>query len=221
MGLERLNECAIFSGLTEEELEEVREIAIVRSYGPDQIIFQEGEAAKGIYVLLSGRVHIFKSNPEGKEYLRRMVEPLDVFAEAAVFSGTSFPASAKAVIAAEVAFLPKGELRDLVAENPDTALKMMGALSRLLRTVTAAVEDLSLRDVGARLSKYLWEEREKAESDSFDLKIKKQDLATKLGTATETLSRTLRRLQDEGIISVEGRRVKVLDPDLLKVKMGP
>ena len=92
----------LFRGLTEKQLDLMAEVFPRKRYDPSQIIFSEGEPAAGFYILLSGRLKIYKLSLEGKEQILHIIEPGEPFAEVALFSETRFPAYAEAIEKSEV-----------------------------------------------------------------------------------------------------------------------
>ncbi|MDH4157077.1 MAG: Crp/Fnr family transcriptional regulator [candidate division Zixibacteria bacterium] len=206
----------LFSELDREEAAALDAIAALKRIPKGAVLFLEGDAAVGFYVLLSGSVRIYKSTPDGKEYTMHRIRPGHMFAEAAIFRGSGYPASCMALEDSEAAFMPKNEFLALLRKYPQIALKMIGGLATWLREFTVKVEELSLKEVPARLAGYLLGRLEESGANSFVLDSSKTELASRLGTVLETLSRSLGKLKSAGIIEVEGRRVKVLDTNRLK-----
>jgi CRP/FNR family transcriptional regulator len=199
------------SGLDEGELKRVRSIVSIRKVKRKETLFFQGDPATGLYILLEGKVRIFKSSPEGKEYTLHMIYPGQMFAEAAVFSGKSFPANCCAMEDSTVAFFPKERFLKLLHDSPKISLKMIGGLSAFVREFNQKVEELSLKEIPARLAYYLLTEHDRLGSASFELDISKSELASRLGTVSETLSRALKKLRESRIIAVEGKKISILD----------
>lgn len=182
-----------------------------------QTIFTEGDEASGFYVVITGRVKIFKLSSEGKEQILHFFGPGEPFGEVAVFTGQHFPANAQAMEESRVFFFPKESFTDLVRQSPSIALNMLGVLSMRLRRFAHLIEDLSLKEVPGRLSAYLLylSEQEKGARD-LELTITKTQLASLLGTIPETLSRIFRRMSERGLIALDGPRIKILDRQRLE-----
>jgi CRP-like cAMP-binding protein len=178
-----------------------------------QEIFAEGDEGNGFYVVISGRVKIYKLSPDGKEQILHIVNPGEPFGEAAVFAGEHFPANAEALEESRIFYFPRLAFVDLIRKNPSLALNMLAMLSRRLRKFAALIEDLSLKEVPGRLAAYLLylnEGRKKAAP--LTLEISKNQLASLLGTIPETLSRVLAKLTREGLIQTVGQRqIRVMD----------
>lgn len=211
-----LTKIPFFSDMNNEELSKVEKILIKRTYPPNTIIFSEGESAKGFYIIDSGRVKVFKLSPEGKEYVLHTFESGEMFAEAAMFSGTSYPASAETLQNTTLIYVPKEAFLGLIRQYPELSFKMLGSLSIRLRRFAGIIEDLYLKEVSSRLAKYLLDMSIKAGSDSFKLDIKKTELAVRLGMARETLSRAFKKFRDKKIISLNKREVCILNNKLIQ-----
>ena len=213
MGLiDQIAAVPLFHGLPQEEHEDLAMIVVDQIFKRGQTIFSEGDEGAGFYVVISGRVKIFKLSPEGKEQIFHILGPGEPFGEAAVFAGEHFPAYAEALAESRVFFFPRPAFIELIKKNPSLALNMLAVLSRRLRKFAALVEDLSLKEVPGRLATYLLylSEREKGASD-LTLDISKTHLASLLGTIPETLSRILARMAREKLIKSTGRHCQILD----------
>ena len=128
-----------------------------------------------------------------------------------VFAGGNYPASAEAIEPSRVLFFPRSALVELIRSEPAIALNMLAILSQRLRRFTHLIEDLSLKEVPARLSAYLIFLAERStNAQTLELDITKAQLASLLGTIPETLSRILAKMAQQEIISVEGRIIRVL-----------
>ena len=215
----------LFSGLADEYLAEVAEIAVRRPFVKGETLFSEGEKAEGFYLLAKGSVKLCKVSPDGREKVLHMVHAVETFAEAAFFGDGSYPAEAKGVEKGEVLFFPRQSFMGLLERNPRFSLNLIASLSMLLRRFARQIEELSFADAPARLASYLIELAER-KSTSYqgrtylELDMRKGELASRLGTVSETLSRTFRKMKDEGIIEVDGSRVVVLDMPRLRQTAG-
>ncbi len=203
----------LFSGLTDADVALLAAIIQVRKYSRGQPLFAEGEEAGGFYLVCCGKVKIYKLSTEGRERVLHVVTPGQTFADAAIFDQGSYPAFADTLTEAELYFFPKKEFLNLLGTQGQLAINMIAGLSRYLRQFTVQIEDLTFRDVPARLARYLLELS--GHAAAVVLPVSKSQLASHLGTTGETLSRTLRKLADEGLISVQGRTIQLLAPELL------
>jgi CRP/FNR family transcriptional regulator len=208
----------LFSGLTERQLAEVRRIAVEKVHAREEIIFMEGDDGYGFYILLSGRVKIFKLSPDGREQILHIITEGQPFGEVPVFAGQKFPANAQALVPCRTLFFPRDAFKATISANPALAMKMLAELSLKLRQFTVQVENLSLKEIPARLASYLiYLSAEQKRHDRVKLTISKGQLASLLGTIPETLSRIFARLSDQHLIRVEGRIIHLLDPDGIEV----
>ena len=177
-----------------------------------KIIFTEGDEGNGFYIVLKGRVKVFKVSPEGKEHIFHIVGPGETFGQVAVYAGRSFPASAEAITKTHLLFIPRAAFARLIADNPSLAMSMLAVLSLRLREFTVQIENLSLKEVPGRLAAHLvYLAEEQGRTDRVVLDIPKGQLASLLGTSPETLSRIFARMSEEGLIRVHGKEIELLD----------
>jgi len=207
----------MFSALPAGALTSLAAACRTRSVRKGQMIFAPCQAAEQFYVVLSGRVKIFKLSPRGDEQILHLYGPGETFGEAAMLAGIDFPAHAEAVEASRLLLVPRRVLRDAMAANADLAMGMLAGLSGKLREFNRLIEDLSLKEVPARLARVLLEMGETAGSDAFTLPATKRQLAAQIGTVAETLSRALRKLKSDGLIDVQGSKIRLLDVPALRV----
>jgi CRP-like cAMP-binding protein len=216
-----LKKSPLFSGLDDREMSEIETISASKRYPKGTLIFSEDEEAKGFFVVISGRVKIYKLSPEGKEQILHIISPGQTFAEAALFDGCTYPAFAESLAETRVLYFPRKSFVNLIRKNPQMSLNMIASLSHWLRKFVSLVEELSLKDVSARLSQYLMDlsaqsGRSSERGIEFKLDISKSQLASQLGTVSETLSRALRKLRDGKIIEVEGKKITILQKEALE-----
>ncbi len=207
----------LFQGMHRNHIEQIARIAVAQSHGRGDMVFHEGDDGNGLYIMISGRVKIFKLSQEGKEQILHIFGPGEPFGEVAVFAGRHFPANAETIEESKVLFIPRNSFVELIEREPSLALNMLAVLSLRLRLFARLIEDLSLKEVPGRLAAYLLflSERDE-ESEELKLDIAKSQLASVLGTIPETLSRILARMSGQGIIEVEGRRIRLLDRSALE-----
>ncbi len=210
--LERIAETPLFEGLPVDQLAKLADTSVEQKFDRGETLFHEGGKATGFYVIVSGRIKIFKLSLDGREQILHIFGKGEFFGEVPVFAGGNYPAHAEAMEASKVLFFPRTGFVDLVKSEPSLALNMLAILCHRLRRFTHLVEDLSLREVPGRLAAYLLYLAERNERlDLLELESTKGQLASLLGTIPETLSRILARMSQQGYIRVEGRRITVLD----------
>lgn len=207
----------MFDGMPSDQCDDLASIALEKHYRRGRTIFSQGEEGAGFYVVVSGKVKIFKLSPDGKEQILHIFGPGEPFAEVPVFEGRRFPAHALALEDSSLLFFPRAAFVGLIKTNPSLALSMLAVLSRRLRGFAALVDDLSLKEVPGRLATHLLYLSESQEgSNQVALDIPKAQLAALLGTIPETLSRILTRMVKQGFIESDGPRVTILDREGLQ-----
>ena len=207
----------LFSGLPAEQLREIAAIGISKKYGKGVSIFFEGDPGIGFYMVASGKVKIFKMSLDGREQILHIFGTGEPFGEVPVFHGSPFPANAETLTEAELLFFPRTEFVQLVTANPSLALNMLAVLARRLRRFATQIENLSLKEVPGRLASYLlYLAEEQQRRDLVVLDIPKGQLASLLGTSSETLSRIFAKMTEEGLIRVEGKTIYLLNMELLR-----
>ena len=221
MSVELLKRCPLFAGLGEEEFRKVRGIASLRQIRKREILFAEGQEARGFYVILSGKVKLYKVSPEGKEQILHVVAAPDAFAEAVLFLEGTYPAFAEALTDCQLLFFPKKDFVQLIEKNPQLSINMIVSLSSYLKRFASLIEELSLREVSSRIAKYLIDlslrsSKEGKNPKEVELDLSKTQLAAKLGTISETLSRTLAKMKAKKIIEVKKHHIAILNRQLLE-----
>ncbi len=207
----------LFSGLPAEQLREIAGIAVSKRYGKGAAVFFEGDPGIGFYMVASGKVKIFKMSLDGKEQILHIFGPGEPFGEVPVFHGNPFPANAETLTEADILFFPRTEFVNLLSAHPSLALNMLAVLALRLRRFATQIENLSLKEVPGRLASYLcYLAEEQQRQDRVVLDIPKGQLASLLGTSSETLSRIFAKMSEEQLIRVEGKAIYLLDMEGLK-----
>ncbi|MDX1708385.1 MAG: Crp/Fnr family transcriptional regulator [Desulfobacterales bacterium] len=202
----------LFDGLPTEQLNAIRRIAVEKRYNKGQTIFSEGDKTTGFFVIVEGRVKIYKVSSEGKEQILHIFEAGQSFGEVTVFTGQQMPANAQALAKTHLLLFARDTFVDLVTSNTSLALNLLAIMSRKLRQFAAQIENLSLKEMPARLASYLiYLAEEQGATDAVRLNISKGQLASLLGTIPETLSRIFSKLSAQNLIRVEGPKIILLD----------
>ena len=214
--INQLKQADLFSQLNTNELEELLAIARARRLERGDILFSAGDRAMGFYVLLEGKIKLYKISADGKEYILRVVGHGQTFAEAAAFSGLAYPVFAESMSQCRLVYFDASEFRSLIQQSPQLALNMIATMALLLQSLNQKIEDLSLREVAARLCRHLLAQARKQKGEAsdgatFQLETTKSALAARLGTISETLSRTFKKLQQREIVKVDRDNVTLLD----------
>ncbi len=204
-----------FRLLKEQQLDELAAISTIQKYQAGELIFSQGEEATAFFIVLGGKVQIYKISGEGKEMILHLFGPGDIFAEVPVFSGIpKYPANSLCTEDTEVLVIQGHAFRALVKQYPDLALSLLSVFAQRLHKFSEIIEDLSLRTVDSRLAKYLLSVSENS-PDKAIIYIHKKTLASILGTIPETLSRTFKKLAEKGFIRVEENRIHLLEREQL------
>jgi len=206
----------VFSAIDEAVLEKFLALCDIRKLPAGKQVFFPGQEADRFFVVLEGHVKIFKVNTRGDEQILHLYGPGESFGEAAMWAGGRFPAAAEATEDARLLVVLRSTLRAALSRNVDIAMGMLAGLSAKLREFAGLIEELSLKEVPARLAGVLLTERRRANADTFRLRQTKRELASQIGTVPETLSRALKAIKSQGIIDVDGSAVTILDPQALE-----
>ncbi len=202
----------LFNGLPDDQLNAIRQIAVEKQYNKGQTIFSEGDKTKGFFVVVDGRVKIYKVSSEGKEQILHIFEAGQSFGEVTVFTEQQLPANAQTLAKSRLLHIHRSAFVDLVTANPSLALNLLAIMSKKLRQFAAQIENLSLKEIPARLASYLiYLSEEQGAGDAVTLNVSKGQLASLLGTIPETLSRIFAKLSAQNLIRVEGPKITLLD----------
>lgn len=210
---ELLAKCPLFADLSDKDRGRLASFARVRDHAPGELLFAQGEPAEGFHVILSGRVKVYRVARDGREQVLHLLESGSPCGEVPVFHGGRFPASAAAVGQTRTLYVPGADFLHVAEERPGILLEMLAVLSMRLRGFVTLIDDLALKEVSARLAKYLLD---RARGGVVELDTSKAVLASRLGTIAATLSRTLGKMQDRGVVSVKGPRIRVTDEETLR-----
>lgn len=211
---ELLHEFPFFAGLDEATYDALLARARERHYDRDETLFHEGERCTGLYLVQTGLVKVFKVSDQGREQILALAMPGDSVAELPLFDGGDYPASAAAMEPTDILFIPSDAFHALLAERPQLATAVIAALATRMRKLVGLVADLSLRQVRQRLARYL--SAEAGGRASIPLALTNDELAARLGSVRDVISRTLSGLQADGFIRLHGRTVEILDPEGLR-----
>ncbi len=182
-----------------------------RRYRPGQYLLHQDCAPEGLFVVCEGRVRLARIGPDGREQVLQMVGPGELFNAEPLFDGGPTPASARAMSPVRALLLPAAVLVALIGTHPFIALVLLRELSRRQRELVVLLEDLHFRSVRARLARVLLRE-----AGDGAASITQQELAERAGTVREIVGRTLRDMQQEGLVRLLRGQVTVLDLDRLR-----
>lgn len=220
-----LKRAKLFEALDETTLHVLAGGAVERRFQKDEILFVAGEEARGLYVIVEGAVRAFRVSPDGREQVIHVERAGATIAEVPVFDDGTYPSTAAAEEQTITLFIDKRDVRHLFLEHPEIALAALKVLAGRLRRCAELVEALSLREVGQRLARFLLAEARRSGTRtenriSINLTQTNQQIAARIGSVREVVSRAFTRLQHDGLIIVEGRRLIIVDEVALESFAG-
>lgn len=187
----------------------IERISRLKTLEKGEILFMEGQEGKYIYFLLEGNIKLYKTNREGKEAIVHFVGQNEMFAEIILQLDCNYPVTSEALDKCIVLEMDAVELFKQIEKFPETAMAIIGLLARRIKYFVNMIENLTLKDVRGRFLNYLGSIQHKGRN-TVTLPVAKGDLALLLGTTPETFSRLLKKLNEEGIISYEGKKITIL-----------
>jgi CRP/FNR family transcriptional regulator len=213
---EQLKQVPFFSELSEPALAELAGAAREKHFDKGQVIFFENDPCDGFYFVRSGSVKIYKMSQAGREHILHTFKAGDTFAEVPTFDDGLCPANAQAVEDSSLLLIRRNDFEEVTRAYPEVAFGLLHHFANWLRRFTVRLEELSLKDVGARLAGYLLQVADEVgeqtpEGIVIQLKDSQQEIASQIGTVREIVSRNFRKFQDMNLVTVKGRRVVVLD----------
>lgn len=203
-----------FQGFSDEEINLIKSLVFERKYGRGDIIIYEGEKAAAIYLVYNGAVKVFKTSVEGKEQILSIARPGDSFNEVPVFDDGTNLASAQAMGDVILWELGKNELKILIQNHPDIATNMIKVLAGQIRRLVTLVEDLSFRTVIGRVAKILLEHA--IEKEGSGPRLTQQEMAAMAGSAREVVGRSLKALEEDGLIKLNRQKISITDIKALR-----
>lgn len=206
-----LAQMPLFASLTETEVQALGQRAVERRFAPEEMLFWEGEPCAGIFLIIQGSVKIFKTSPGGREMMLALETAPSTVAELPLFDGGPYPASVRAVEPVVSLFINKSEFQQVCRQYPEVALKVLAVVGRRLRHLVGVVEAMTFGSVTQRLARLLLDAAKQAGTNEFDLPLTHQELASRLGTVREVVSRNLARFRAEGLLRIQGHQVAILD----------
>jgi len=185
--------------------------AVERRFAADEMLFWEGEPCAGVFLILEGSVKIFRTSPAGREVMLAIETAPSSVAELPLFDGGPYPASVRAIGAVVSLFINKTDFQQVCRQYPDVALKVLAVVGRRLRHLVGLVESMTFGSVTQRLARLLLEAAKGSGAETFDLPVTHQELASRLGTVREVVSRNLARFRGDGLIRIQGHQIQILN----------
>ena len=212
--IELLKSIPYFAGLSSTELDSVRPHVLERRAERGEIILYDGEPAKALFFVISGAVKVFKTSADGKDQILNIVTPGESFNDAPVFNGGPNQASAQAIVPTVLYELRKTEINALLQNHPQIALNTIKVLAGQANQLVSLVEDLSFKHVIGRVAKILL--KNAGDATSPGLRLTQQEMAALAGSAREVVGRSLKSLQEDGVIRLERHRIVIANKAALE-----
>jgi CRP-like cAMP-binding protein len=206
-----------FAELPPDLLKPIAQTAIRRNYDPGQVVILEGEPAFGLYIVQDGWLKAVKIALDGREQTLQFLGPGEIFNAVSVFTDAANPATVSALEQSVLWVVPRDAMLRLLDSYPRLARQVIQNLAGRMLHLLALVEDLSLRTVEARLARLLLEQAEQA-TVARQRWATQAEMASRLGTVPDVISRVLRKFSEEGLIEVARRQIKILDHSVLEAR---
>lgn len=215
--IETLRENAYFKDLPEPLLKEVAQHMQLREYQRGDILFWEADPSDGLYILENGSAKIFRLSPQGRQYIVRILQEGDTFAEVPAFDGGLNPVNVEALEASRVWVINGEKLRSLVTLYPAFTKKVLENFGEMLRNLVRNVSEMAFYQVTHRLARLISEQNSETSPPHWT----QEQLAAQLGTVREVVARSLKELERSGAIRIEDRRIRVADNNVLSQWTNP
>lgn len=217
-----LKHTALFGELSLKELTKLAKQSIKVHFKKGEMLFLSGEEAAGLFVIIDGKVRAFQHNAEGREHVMHVDTAGAVMAEVPIFDDGPYPASAMAEEDTNALFIGKRDMCQFCLDHPTFMFKALKLMAARVRRHAQMVEVLSFHEVGQRLALLLLAQAQLAGAptsgqSSFQLSLSNHQIATRIGSVRDVVSRALTKLQHEGLIVIEGRTITI--PDIRALKL--
>jgi CRP/FNR family transcriptional regulator len=211
----------LFGGLATEALADIAQRAIELHLKKGEMLFLSGEPARGLFVVVDGKIRAFQQNEDGREQVMHVDAAGSVLGDVPVFDDGPFPASAISEAETHVLLFEKNDIKELCAKYPSLALAALKLMASKVRRHSSLIEALSLHEVGQRLALFLIAEAQSATiapsvPRPFRLRLSNQEIASRIGSVRDVVSRALTRLKHDRLISLDNRNVTILNLHALK-----
>ena len=213
--IQQLRQVVHFRHLPTSDLEHIISGGHVRRVTTDETLFAEGGDSAGLFVLLSGRIHLFKLSPEGQQSILAEIEPVIMFNEVPALDAGPNAVTARSVEASVIWHCKSDAFKAMLMEYPTMALGLLRVLARRNRFLVEQFEDLSFRSVLARSAKLLLELSDYGDQRIDRLQHPNTELAARVSTVPEAFSRALRTFKDNHYIEATRIELSILQPDAL------
>ena len=206
-----------FDELPDNLLKEISEHMNLREYPRGDVLFWEGDPANGMYIMEHGSAKIFRTSPQGRQYIVRILQERDTFTEVPAFDGGMHPVNVEALETCRVWEIDGEMLRELVNLYPAFAQKIIRNYSQMLRGMVRMVSEMAFYQVTHRLARLI----ENMPQDKSAPHWTQEQLAAQLGTVREVVARSLKELERSGAIKMEDRRILIADKEIFQQWIQP
>ena len=215
---QNLKQHHLFSKLTESQLDGVCQFSQLRKLGDGELLFNQADKVTSFFMVLSGRIKLFRMSPDGQEKIIEIVKPGTMFAEALMFTNKEdYPVSSAALSETTVIGINARKFHDMLWDSTATCLLLLGDMSVRLRKLVNEINTLTLQSGTCRVASYLIHEMPEHSND-FKLDTAKKNIAASLSIKPETFSRIIKNMSNQGILTISGSNVSIHDVDALKQK---
>jgi CRP/FNR family transcriptional regulator len=209
---------SVFKTIEGENLDALSTGKACNAFGKGQTIFREGETPSGLFCVHNGKVKVYKTGDEGRDQIVRFAKSGDVLGYRALVSGEKYNLSAAALEDCVVCCIPREMFFDMLKKDGGFSMEMIGLLSSELRRAEDRMVNLAQKPVRERLAETLLILREvygteNGEHSAINVKLSRDELAAVVGTATETLVRTIGDFKREKLIATDKKKISILDVD--------
>ena len=204
----------LFNNLEDNEIQRLMESAALIQLAPNENLFYQGEQAKRFYLLLHGKLQLFRSNPQGQDKVIEVVREGNTFAEALMFNKLqNYPVSSQAVSECQLISFENDCYRNMLMQNPEACMAVMSNMSVRLRKNISEVEELSLQNAQSRLLLFFMRHMQVTGDNTgkVELDIPKRLLASRLSIQPETFSRLMKKMTAKSLISESGHDIIIND----------
>ena len=209
------NSKSIFCALKTDEIEFINSRKNGKVFEKGELIFHEEAASKGVFCIQKGKVKVSQLGIDGKDQILHLAKDGDVMGYRATLSGDTYSCSAVALEKSHICFIPKEVFLVLVESNPKLALKFIYLLSEELKKIETNITKITQRPVKERIAQSLLLLKNKygleTDSSTINIIIKREEIANLAGTTRETATRILYHFQDDKIIELKGKKIKILN----------
>ncbi len=209
-------EHSLFSELPKDDLDALSQHKTCIRYKKGQTLFYEGTRPMGLFCINSGKVKVYKISSEGKEQILKLAKPGDFLGYRALISEEFYNSSATVIEEGAMCYIPKSDFLEILHKNPAFFRKMAKRVAHELGLMEQKLVTIAQKSVRERLAATLIMLKETygmegEESDLIDIALSREDLANIIGTATETVIRLLSDFKSQKLISLQGKKIKVLN----------